>query len=265
MTNVQKDHQTTHKYVFIGGLHRSGTTLLARCLRDHPRVSGFQHTGRPADEGQHLQSIYTTDTAHGGPGRFCFDPTAYMNESACLATPATAAMLQQQWSQHWDVDKEFLLEKSPPNLIRTRFLQVLFPASYFVIIMRHPIPVTFATRKIWSGIPIHSLIDHWLIGYEQFERDKVHIHNVHILRYETLVDNPPATLAKIYSFLGLEFAPPRQEIRPGINQTYFSMWNELINGKQVNKFYVNYRYILQKFEARISRFGYSLETLEASK
>ena len=39
-----------HKPVFLAGLHRSGTTLLARLLASHPEVSGFSGTGVPADE-----------------------------------------------------------------------------------------------------------------------------------------------------------------------------------------------------------------------
>jgi len=31
-----------HTYVFVGGLHRSGTSLLARSLEAHPSVSGFR-------------------------------------------------------------------------------------------------------------------------------------------------------------------------------------------------------------------------------
>jgi hypothetical protein len=42
---------TNHTMLFVGGLHRGGTTPLARCLAAHPQVSGFRSTGVPADEG----------------------------------------------------------------------------------------------------------------------------------------------------------------------------------------------------------------------
>jgi hypothetical protein len=48
------------RLVFVGGLHRSGTTLLGRLIAQHPDVSGFAETGVPADEGQHLLSVYPT-------------------------------------------------------------------------------------------------------------------------------------------------------------------------------------------------------------
>ena len=55
--------------VFVGGLHRSGTSLVHRCLAGHPRVSGFRDTGVWEDEGQHLQTVYRPAAAHGGPGQ----------------------------------------------------------------------------------------------------------------------------------------------------------------------------------------------------
>jgi hypothetical protein len=33
-----------HRFVFLAGLHRSGTTLLARLLAAHPEISGFSDT-----------------------------------------------------------------------------------------------------------------------------------------------------------------------------------------------------------------------------
>src|SRR5437763_1252312 len=69
-----------HRFVFLAGLHRSGTTLLARLLAAHPEVSGFSGTGADADEGQHLQTVYPAAKVWGGPGRFGFAPEAHFTE-----------------------------------------------------------------------------------------------------------------------------------------------------------------------------------------
>src|SRR5438477_293208 len=122
-----------HRFVFLAGLHRSGTTLLARLLAAHPGVSGFSGTGADADEGQHLQTVYPAAKVWGGPGRFGFAPEAHFTEEQ--ASEEKARQLFEEWSPHWDLARPVLLEKSPPNLLKTRFLQALFPGSAFVVIV----------------------------------------------------------------------------------------------------------------------------------
>ena len=127
-----------HRFVFIGGLHRSGTTLLGRCLAAHPEVSGFADTGVPADEGQHLQDVYPTARTYGGPGRFGFAAEAHLTEDSPLVSEQSAESLLAAWAPHWDTARPVLVEKSPPNLIRFRFLQALFPEASFVAVVRAP-------------------------------------------------------------------------------------------------------------------------------
>src|SRR5215472_9354402 len=102
-----------HKLVFLAGLHRSGTTLLARLLAAHPEVSGFSGTGVPADEGQHLQDVYPPAAVYGGPGRFGFAPESHLTEESPLVSEESANKLFEEWSAHWDTSRGVLLEKSP--------------------------------------------------------------------------------------------------------------------------------------------------------
>jgi hypothetical protein len=141
-----------HPIAFIAGLHRSGTSLVHQILRDHPDVSGFRNTGVPKDEGQHLQTVYPPARSFGGPGRFGFDPGSYLDETSPLCTPAHAERLWREWSPHWDLSRPVLIEKSPPSLLRTRYFQRLFPASRFIVIVRNPIVVAMATRKVEQDV-----------------------------------------------------------------------------------------------------------------
>jgi hypothetical protein len=100
-------------WLFIGGLHRSGTSILNRLVRGHPEVAGFANTGAPEDEGQHLQTVYPTARAFGGPGRFCFDPRAHMTEVSTTTLDLDAQALMRQWGRYLDLGKKVLIEKSP--------------------------------------------------------------------------------------------------------------------------------------------------------
>ena len=122
------------KFLFVAGLHRSGTSLITKCIAEHPQVSSFENTGFYEDEGQYLQTVYPRPHQPGGdvPGRLGFDSKAHLTESSAIATKENAETLFAQWQPHWDMDKEVLLEKTPANIVRTRFLQACFPNAYFL-------------------------------------------------------------------------------------------------------------------------------------
>lgn len=249
-----------HRFVFIGGLHRSGTSILFKCLREHPAISGFDGTGAPEEEGQHLQSVYPTALDHGGPGRFGFKAAAHLTEASPLVSEENRARLFAEWGRYWDTSKPFLLEKSPPNLIRTRFLQAMFPRSYFIVLLRHPVAVAYVTRK-WSKTPLYWLLKHWLVCHEIFDADRKRLSKTLVLKYEDLVRAPDSSLQEIYGFLGVPAQPTRLGIRSEINSRYFDRWMRLRGRRDLlSRAYSSY--LIDSFEERVGNFGYSLVDLE---
>lgn len=244
-----------HQLVFLAGLHRSGTTLLARLLAAHPEVSGFSGTGVPADEGQHLQTVYPAAKEYGGPGRFGFAAESHLTEESPLVSEENARRLYEEWSPHWDLSRRVLVEKSPPNLLKTRFLQALFPGSAFVVIVRHPIPVSIPTAR-WRGTRRYDrMFEHWLRCHALFEADREHLGRVHVLTYEQLVRDPEATLREIFEFLELAPVPPNESVEGGANEKYFRQWRDMKHDLRMRAYL---DLVSLWYELRVRRHGYSL-------
>jgi GNAT superfamily N-acetyltransferase len=245
--------------VFVGGLHRSGTTPLARCLAAHPRVSGFAATGEKEDEGQHLQSVYPSARQYGGAGRFAHTSLPHLTEGSPLATPENARRLVEGWAPYWDLDRPVLLEKSPPNLVMTRFLQALFPDARFVMMVRHPVVVTLSTHR-WRGRTSYAkLLEHWFSAHDRFRADAPHIRNLCVVKYEELVADPPTTLARVGSFLRLDGDVPASSLQTHRSDTYQRQWAALIARAPWQRIAITR--LLNRYEERAREYGYSLRDL----
>ena len=222
--------------VFVGGLHRSGTSPLYRAIALHRDVSALPK------EGQALQGVYPTGRDLGGPGCFGFSAYAHLTESSSLATDATRSRLFEDWGPHWDLRKPVLIEKSPPNLLKMRFLQALFPRAAFVMVIRHPIPVTLATEAKWGSRSPLDTLRHWFACHELFMADTRHMKRLIVLRYEDLVE-VPTLVTQIQAALGLNQPNPPPQPKADLNKRYFEKWSLEIP---------------QGFEERARAFGYSL-------
>jgi Sulfotransferase family len=276
---MQYIKQRERKYVFVCGLQRSGTSVLARNIGRMEDCTAFKNTGVLQDEGQYLQDIYPRDREFGGTGRYGFDPRAHLTESSPLLTPENISNLQRSWHSHWDKDKTICLEKTPGNLIMTRFLQAAFPNAYFVVVKRHPVAVSLATQR-WkvSLTALHSLFEHWLRCYDLFEEDRKHLRRVYELRYEDYIQGPAQYHHDIAAFIGSRVPEPPKEDQfrkvtqwPPVelrvpertmealsgthNQKYFDRWSELLNRSPFKRYY---QFIATKYEPQVARHGYSL-------
>ena len=257
MRNVQKRNHTGRRYVFICGLHRSGTSVLGRNIARMENCTGFKDTGVIEDEGQFLQDVYPTAMTYGGAGRFGFDSRAHLTETSVLFTPANAARLQTSWHAYWDNSKTIFVEKTPGNLLKTRFLQAVFPDSYFIVIRRHPVAVSMANQR-WkvSLAPLHNLFDHWLHCHALFEEDKKYLKHVYELSYEDYVRDPDKYHEEIAAFIGTRVpANPMEQVTDLYNERYFNRWSDFLNNSAFTGYY---RFIAVKYEPKFMNYGYSL-------
>ena len=245
----------THRYVFICGLHRSGTSLITRCLIEHPQIGGFRNTGAIEDEGQYLQTVMPLETVYGGAGRFGFDPHAHLTEASPLNTPSNARKLLSEWHQNWDLTKPVLVEKTPSNLLRTRLLARLVEPSYFVIVTRHPVAVSLATSK-WTEGNLFSLLSHWRHCYQIAKADSAKLPRVIWTSYEDFVAQPQTEMKRILDFVGLASGGMPQLSLRNENEKYFAQWSQLWgNGDRAIRqpHPEHYRSLVTRFRERIAR------------
>jgi hypothetical protein len=260
---MQNDDNDTRKYVFVCGQPRSGTSVLYRNIARFENCTGFENT--PASvprEGQFIQDVYPTGRELGGPGRIGFDARAHQTEASSWLTPEKIARLKASWHAHWDNSKTICVEKTPWNLLMTRFLQAAFPNSYFIVTKRHPIPVSLGTQRMANARPtsLHQLFEHWLLCQRTFDEDKKHLHRVYELTYEDYVADPARYHQEIAAFIGTSVPEgATEEVNPTQSNKYFDQWLRLLTNSRFKSYYL---YIARKYEPRFAAYGYSLTNFQ---
>jgi hypothetical protein len=197
-----------------------------------------------------------------------------------LLTPENVARLRATWHSYWDNTKTIFVEKTPENLLMTRFLQAAFPNSYFVVIRRHPVPASIGGQKWTVNITsLNRMFEHWLHCHKLFEEDKKYLSHVFELTYEEYVENPNKYHEEIAAFIGTRVPEPPKEDNFRIvlqwgnpfglrvperamettsavySKKYFDRWSYFLTKSPFKGYY---RYIARKYEREFAKYGYSL-------
>jgi len=261
----------------VGGLHRSGTSALYRLLGSDPNVSCFQNTGVIEDEGQYLQTVYPEEEVYGGPGAFGLSAEAHWTEASPLVAKAKENLFRQ-WAPYWDLSKPILAEKTPANLIRSRFLQAIFPNSAFIFQMRHPAVNALATSK-WTPpawMPMTHLIRNWVACHKILFDDLERINVAVVLRYEDFTNKPGEFKNEIAKVIGQDPQMVWNLIRAGLNDRYcdlwkdgnYHLWRPRSHWKTILKRWKNIAEVAlieKRFEKDINQFGYSFEDVHEGR
>lgn len=184
--------ENVESFLFICGLHRSGTTLVEHYISSLFSVS-YLRANVPENEGQHLQDVYAPALAHGGPGRFAFSPEMSPAKPSKVEVDSFRQRILQAWRPYVVGDDAILSEKSPPNLTKIEWLRSVFPGSRFLIVVRDPRAVAGATQK-WSKTSLEELVFHWSVAHSIAIKDLQD--DCHIVTYEGFCEDPGRELAK---------------------------------------------------------------------
>ncbi|MDT8283431.1 MAG: sulfotransferase, partial [Gammaproteobacteria bacterium] len=198
LTPVPKDKT----WVFLVGCYNSGTTLLAELLGQHPSISALP------TEGHFITDQFVKDYDIGLPRMWVEREDLFrLNEDD---EGPDALRVKKEWAMRLDLKKPVLLEKSPPNSARMRWLQKHFENAHFIGIMRNGYAVAEGiTRKadpkhLINSWPIEMSAYQWKRSNEVMQQDAVHLKKFIWLRYEDLADDTVGTLNKITDFIGID-------------------------------------------------------------
>lgn len=184
------------KWVFLVGCYNSGTTLLAKLLSSHPQIGSMPR------EGQFYTDQFTTPYLVGLPRLWALKPDLFRMDET-FQGKVNVTRLKKQWGANMNhPERPVLLEKSPTNAARVRWLQSNFENSYFIGIIRDGYAVSEGIHRK-AGHKLEMTAQQWSESNRIMLSDFDHLENAKIVRYEALTAEPEECLHNILAFLDL--------------------------------------------------------------
>jgi len=183
-------------WLFILGCNNSGTTLLNQILESHPIIRSLPK------EGQRVSKAipYPVELGVGRIWTQKLDVFRWTEENDSRTLPR----LRYDWAAKFSGKPPgILMEKSPPNIVRSRWLQENFKPNRFLAIVRSPYAVSEGIKRR-QGYSIEMAANHWRKVHEILEEDRPYLDKYLCIRYEDLCEDMENTLQKIETFLELD-------------------------------------------------------------
>lgn len=208
--------------IFIGGLIKSGTSLLRAMLGQHSKIAAGLETYW---FDMRWPSVNQQDTNPALPGRVEVDLDLQVARLANFfgideseahlirkGSPDPETFLDRFMACFTEREKKARwLEKTPGNLLHLGRIVRHWPDVHIVVCLRDPRDVFASCRKAgrWEDVDVFG--DLWTTYHSAYTAAKRngHIHDGNTLevRYEDLIRDPAMIMQRISAFLGEDFEP----------------------------------------------------------
>jgi hypothetical protein len=182
---------------------------LDQILASHPQISGLP------DEGVMLTNQLTRPEDFNWQ-RMWSECLKEMRSSS-RDQKKDSGIIKKHWSHFYDLDCDFLVEKSISNMTRLEFFNKNFNPNIFIHIIRNPYAVAEGIyRKAeplegnpyqGKSYPMEICARQWLESINLFEKEKKNLANYIEIKYEDLSTNPAEVVNNLLEKLNLDLFP----------------------------------------------------------
>lgn len=181
-------------WLFIVGCFNSGTTLLDRVLGEQPEI------GTMPFEGQACTNQLVRPQMVGLSRLWVMDPQQFRMTEA--DNHVDVPRLKREWGARFnDPTRPVLVEKTPTNVLRMRWLKANFEGARFLGVIRDGYAVAEGIHRK-TGHPLGLAARQWRVCNEVMLSEFKEIGPSMVVRYEEFTEAPEETLAQVLSFVG---------------------------------------------------------------
>lgn len=201
--------------VFIGGLIKSGTSLLRAMLGQHSCLASGLETywfdmqwpnavamHQPGLPGRYEKNL---DRQIERLGQFYKLPASKINEFKSLSTDAETflSLLMNEYAR--SINKPRWIEKTPGNILHIPRIMSNWPDAQLLVCMRNPLDVFASCREaeLWDDPEKFTAL--WVSYYSAFQRaideNKMDEKNYYLVSYEKLILSTEETMKQLLGFL----------------------------------------------------------------
>ncbi len=204
----------------IGGMHRSGTSLLAKILHDAGMYLGDEEQlMEPAEDNpegfwEHVEFVGLNDKLlsryRGGWDLIPELPEGWYNNQTLQSLKEEARQLITSFEPY-----SFWGWKDPRNTVTLDFWKSLIPGLKFVLAVRHPLEVARSLQKRNFFSLMNGL--HLWEQYNKRWQDRLNNPDVLVVHYHALLNHPDRELQRLFQWLKLDVSPEHlEEIKKNI-------------------------------------------------